>query len=82
MANMRDASKQHFESSNSAVDINLGCAQRIADALEKMASSYDKLRESRDWYKAHYEEGGRMLARSEHRIRALKGVITRMKRRS
>jgi hypothetical protein len=59
--------------------LRLGCLQRIADATEKMAESYDRMRDSRDWYKSLHESARKREDKLERRIRSLKGVITRMK---
>ncbi|MDO6747199.1 hypothetical protein [Gilvimarinus sp. 1_MG-2023] len=62
--------------------LQLGCLQRIADATEAMCKDREKLerdyrymRESRDRYRADCE-------RLERRNAALRGVITRMKRKA
>jgi chromosome segregation ATPase len=61
--------------------INCGSLLRIADATEKMCQDREKL--ERDY---HYMRGQRdryreQLASAERRIAALKGVVTRMKKR-
>lgn len=61
--------------------VKAGALLRIADAIEKMAVSWGALREERDRYERWYRE---MLAEVDHkrrRINALRGVITRNKRR-
>ena len=80
----REVSKlNHTTTSQTEADtINLGSLQRIADAVEKMASSYDVIREERDWLKSQRDELRGQVDRQARTIRALKGVITKMKRRA
>jgi len=61
-------------------DIRDGCYMRIADAVEKMASSYDALRAERDRYKAYYEAEKSVARTRGNVIAGLKGAITRMKK--
>ncbi len=64
-------------------EINTGSLQRIADASEKMAANWITLTTERDRYKQWYENerDGRQreTARLLNVIRALRGVITRLK---
>lgn len=62
-------------------NITIGCLQRIATATEAMAvnhvklqNDYDYMRSQRDRYRQRYEE-------SQRRISALKGVITKLKKK-
>ena len=81
--NQREASRRDWRTNSvtgaSIEEINSGSLQRIADATEKMAASYDALRNERDrlqrWYDTAKAEW-QLLAR---RNAALRGVITRMK---
>lgn len=60
--------------------INCGSLLRIADAVEKMASSYDSLREDRDFYRQLYLDeraAAKKLARGNA---ALRGHLKRLKR--
>lgn len=59
-----------------------GSLQRIADATEKMAASYDALRNERDCYRQWYEEARANEKAYARQSRALRGVITRMKRKA
>jgi len=61
-------------------EIMLGCAQRIADATEKMAANYDALLRDRDWWKGRAERLGARLDTEKRRTAALRGVIGLMKR--
>lgn len=82
--NYREASRLNWKPSDGTTmttdRIGVGCLQRIADAVEKMASSYDSMRRDRDRHKDRadlLEKEGQRMAR---RISALQGVITKMKR--
>ena len=61
--------------------VNAGSLQRIADATEKMAESYDSMRNDRDFWKRIAES--RLTERDalQRQVNALRGVITKMKRR-
>ena len=62
--------------------LKLGCLQRIADATEAMAKNFLELQASEKHYRECYH---RAIARErmlERRVAGLKGVITKMKRRS
>jgi hypothetical protein len=81
MANFRESSIAHWSSSNNCVEhINAGSLQRIADATELMATSYQSLIEERDRYKRYYEERKKNMASMERRIAALRGVITKLRK--
>lgn len=60
----------------------VGSLQRIADASELMASNYTALQENRDWWKQTANDRLARAEKAERRITALKGVITKMKRRN
>lgn len=81
MANFRDASRQDWASGSTNEDINAGSLQRIADATEKMAASYDAMRNDRDRYERWYKEERARCEKRDRQISALRGVITRLKRR-
>ena len=57
--------------------INCGSLQRIADATEKMAASYDAMRNDRDYWKGRAEREQASRSRADHSNRSLRGVITR-----
>jgi len=80
--NQREASKQEWTAQPNREDINSGSLQRIADATEKMAASYDSMRAERDRYKTWYDDRGRAIAYLDKRIAALRGVITKMKKKN
>lgn len=80
--NQRDASRQNWSSSNTVEEINSGCLQRIADATEKMAMNYTTLLNERDRYYKWYMEQQEVKEKLYRRISALKGVITRMKKKN
>lgn len=60
--------------------LQFGAILRIADAVEKMAQSYDALIHDRDFYKRRSKELTDYSIQQSHRIRSLRGVITRMKK--
>ncbi len=83
MTTLREASKESYglvSDRATCEEINMGSLQRIADAVEKMASSYDNMRRDRDYYKERTEGLERNSRRMARRISALQGVITKMKR--
>lgn len=61
-------------------NIQLGCLMRIADASEKMASNYTQLQNDRDLYKRWYNEERDAKEKLYRTIKALRGVITKLKR--
>jgi hypothetical protein len=77
----RDASRNNWISNGSVDHIDSGSLQRIADACEKMAASYDRMRESRDRYERMYKQMCDSVENRDRTIGALRGVITRMKRK-
>lgn len=82
MSNMREDSKKEWISRSNGEDLKLGCLQRIADAVEKMSGSYQRLIEDRDTYKRWHEQEKASSRRLTNRITGLRGVITRLKRKS
>ena len=61
-------------------EVQAGCLQRIADALEKVVPRYDAMQDSLALYKRWHEEEKQRRRKCERRIAALQGVITRVKR--
>lgn len=80
MATARQQSRGDWTVGNSTPELTLGCLQRIADATEKMAASYDAMRVDRDGWKRWYEQERENVKAAENKIRSLRGVITRMKK--
>lgn len=62
-------------------DLKLGCLQRIADATEMMARRYHDLIDERDKYKNAYKRVCLYEDRANRRIAALRGVITKLKKK-
>lgn len=77
---MREESRRNWISNSTTQEINAGSLQRIADATEVMAKSYQKLIDERDMYKRWYEEERGTSKRLYHSNRALRGVITKIKK--
>jgi hypothetical protein len=77
---LREISRQNFDNKfgNTSEWINTGSLQRIADAVEKMAQNYDELIQSRNDYKQRCEWNSATINKQEHRIRGLRGAITKM----
>jgi len=81
MPSMKEDSLKNWVSSASTEHIQLGCLQRIADAVEKISGNYVRLTEDRDRYKSWYENERK---RSQHlfkKIAGLKGAVTRSRRK-
>ena len=55
--------------------------QRMASSLEKIAGDRVALERDRDYYKRRFEEAQACSERLWRRVTALKGVITRLKKR-
>ncbi len=84
MKTLREHSRTGWTAPDGATieQINAGSLQRIADATEKMAASYDALREDRDRYQRFYKDGVLAIERRDLQISALKGVITKMRKKA
>lgn len=63
-------------------DLKLGCLQRIAAATEAMAKNHDELVRQRDIERANRAFWQREAERERRRVNALRGVVTRMKRKA
>lgn len=80
----RDISKQNWgtgEKLPSIEQINTGSLQRIADAVEVMSRSHAALLSERDSYKRQYEHQRDYVAALERRVAALRGVVTKLKKK-
>ena len=74
----RELSLQNWTPDVATVErINAGSLQRIADAAEKMASSYLALQKDRDYYKRMYEGAQASAKAWKQSHTALKGVVTK-----
>ena len=78
----REISRQEWTAGDSIQAVNCGSFQRIADACEKMAASYDAVRTERDSYRKWWEEGKQRAETLERRVNALRGVITKLRRKA
>lgn len=81
MATQREQSRQEWTGNNTREDIDSGSLQRIADATELMARNYLELQNDMIFWKNRAEKGLARAEAAERRITALKGVITKMKKR-
>lgn len=79
---MRDDSRREWASTNSVEHINTGSLQRIADALEKVAQNYDALLRAKKDAVASADFWRDRSSGLERRINALKGAITKAKRKT
>jgi len=79
MSTQREASRKEW-TGDSIQNINSGSLQRIADACEKMAASYDTVREERDRYEGYWKNQLRLKETLNRRVSSLRGVITKLKR--
>lgn len=61
--------------------LKTGALLRIADATEKMAQRHTELIEQRDRYERYWEESRRTIEARDRQIAALRGQITKLKRR-
>lgn len=79
--NMKEASRGSWSASNPPTleNINVGSLQRIADATETIAQNYGKLIRERDQAIKERDYERQETKFLEHRIRSLRGVITRLK---
>lgn len=81
---LRNASRCDFtprSATTSFDDLKVGCLQRIADGIEKMAANHDALVRDRDFYKTQCEQYRAGNDRLFRRVAALRGTITKMKRK-
>ena len=76
----REESRQNWIGKNTVESVNAGSLQRIADAVETMAKSYNDLREESEKYQRWYRTERASSKRANSRISALQGVITKMKK--
>jgi len=81
MPTQREDSRKDWNSTSTTQDINSGSLQRIADATEKMAAGYDKLRYDLDYYQRRAKELNIANHLCRRRMAALRGVITKLKRK-
>lgn len=71
----------HSGENPSIQDIELGALLRIADSTEKMAVNHAELIRSRDMYKGFYEQARLTLKLRDRQIAALRGHLSRAKRK-
>jgi hypothetical protein len=81
MATIKEASQKTWTSNDSTEHINAGSLQRIADAVEAMATDHVQLLRNVDFYKRGYEERGAEVLRLHHAIAGHKAAYTKLKRK-
>jgi hypothetical protein len=81
--NLRTKSKQEFGHNEPITrdELKVGCFQRIADATEAMAKNHVQLQRDHDLYKRWYEEGRERADKLERSNAALRGQITKLKKK-
>jgi len=80
----RKVSKLDFLTNPSSTDtkeVQIGCLQRIADAVEKMAETYPQLIKDRDYYRDRYAANQKEIGTLRRQIISLKGVITKLNKK-
>lgn len=61
-------------------EIEVGCLQRIASALETMAQSWSSLEQERDLYRSLLINEEAKSGHLQNQIRGLKGALTKRKK--
>ncbi|MCL5990561.1 MAG: hypothetical protein M1419_00460 [Bacteroidetes bacterium] len=79
----RDMANINWKTGNETYEnIQLGCLLKIADNIEKMAHNYTQLISERNRYKEWYEQERKTTHKLYRSISALRGVITKMKKKA
>jgi hypothetical protein len=73
-----DVQSRQFENYE---QIKVGTLQRIADATEAMAKNYIQLTEELERYKRYYKHARQRAELAERSNAALRGVITKLKKK-
>lgn len=91
MSNLREDLKQDYKKFSGEItvtEIKIGCLQRIADATELMSKGYldmrkeiERLEADSKMYRNWYQEWVQRCNRRDRQIAALRGVITKMKKK-
>lgn len=79
MSTCRKKSTKNWADPDDIEHINVGSLQRIADAVEKMAGSYDGLLRAKQWAEEARDKCRKRLETEKRRNAALRGVIRKMK---
>lgn len=82
MESFKELSKQEWSGNANLENINCGSLQRIADAVELMASNYAELIRQRDHYKRWVENYHKEIDSLSRTNAGLRGTITRMKNKA
>jgi uncharacterized coiled-coil DUF342 family protein len=70
---------QWTDGQTSDAEIQTGAIQRIADAVERMASPYVTLLQDKEYYRVRCEELERRIVERDRTISNLRGQITKIK---
>ena len=78
----KDCSRTNFDIEKPTWElVKIGCLQRIADACELMAKNHAQLVADHDLYKRWYYEQLERVASRDRTISALRGQITKLKKK-
>lgn len=81
MSTTREASRRDWRSQDNVADINAGSLQRIADATEAMSKDYLAMKRRAENFEEYYRSEIRRCSALQRSNAALRGVITRMRRK-
>lgn len=81
MSTLIEESKKPWVGNGTLESINAGSLQRIANACELMAQNYLKLQEQAHWANQSKEYWESEATRMRHKNKALRGVITKLKKK-
>ncbi len=81
MTDFRELSRRGWEGNGTVEHINAGSLQRIADATEKMAESYIRLINDRDYQKRRAENEIACSQRLMRSNASLRGHVRRLRRK-
>ncbi len=81
MSTMREISRLEFTTNGTVEHINAGSLQRIADATEKLVGDWGRLQHRVKVAEAAAERYMQRADRIERQNRALRGVITKLRRK-
>lgn len=86
--NFRDESRKEYGTKQPSADsclnneqLKIGAILRIADAVEDVAKDYRQLQKEHDRLSQAYRRQGQYLEMSQRSNSALRGVITKLKRK-
>lgn len=82
MESIKNKSRRDWTNEDSSLEtLRTGCLMRIADATEKMAKRHTELIDERDRQQRLADYWRQCCERTERRLRAAKGQITKLRKR-